>query len=110
MFRSSGSPLSRRCVSPAPPHCRLMRRARSSSTEVTSLHPPTRQALPSWAARRRNMPELLRTAVVGIGHLGRHHARLLATMEGASLVAVVDTVRERAEDAAGATGARAATD
>ena len=56
------------------------------------------------------MPEPLRTAVVGIGHLGRHHARLLAALDGASLVAVVDTVRERAEEAASATGARAMTD
>jgi predicted dehydrogenase len=56
------------------------------------------------------MPEPLRTAVVGIGHLGRHHARLLAALDGASLVAVVDTVRERAEEAASATGARALTD
>ena len=54
--------------------------------------------------------EALRTAVVGIGHLGRHHARLLSTMEGASLAAVVDTVHERAADAAAATGARAHAD
>jgi predicted dehydrogenase len=56
------------------------------------------------------MSDTVRTAVVGIGHLGRHHARLLASMNGASLVAVVDTVRERADSAAGATGARALTD
>ena len=56
------------------------------------------------------MPESLRTAVVGIGHLGRHHARLLAAMDGVSLVAVVDTVLARAEDAAATTGARAITD
>src|SRR5688500_3379235 len=54
--------------------------------------------------------EPLRTAVIGIGHLGRHHARLLAALEGASLVAVVDRLQERAEQAAAATGARAVTD
>jgi predicted dehydrogenase len=54
--------------------------------------------------------EALRTAVIGIGHLGRHHARLLSTMDGASLVAVVDTALDRAEAAAAATGARAMTD
>jgi predicted dehydrogenase len=54
-------------------------------------------------------PEKLRTAVVGIGHLGRHHARLLSAMDGASLVAVVDRVPEKAADAAAATGARAFT-
>jgi predicted dehydrogenase len=55
-------------------------------------------------------PEALRVAVVGVGHLGRHHARLLAPMEGASLTAVVDTVGERAAEAAATTGARALTD
>jgi predicted dehydrogenase len=56
------------------------------------------------------MSDPLRTAVVGIGHLGRHHARLLAAMDGVSLVAVVDTVLARAEDAAATTEARAITD
>ncbi len=32
----------------------------------------------------------LRVAVVGVGHLGRHHARVLANLEGVSLVGVVD--------------------
>lgn len=59
---------------------------------------------------RAPLPESLRTAVIGIGHLGRHHARLLGALAGASLVAVVDTVHERAMDAAAATGARALTD
>ena len=29
-------------------------------------------------------------AVVGVGHLGRHHARILSTLPGVELVAVVD--------------------
>ena len=44
----------------------------------------------------------LRIAVVGVGHLGRHHARILSTLPGAELVAVVDTNRARAEEIAGA--------
>ena len=52
----------------------------------------------------------IRTAVIGVGHLGRHHARLLSTIEGARLTAVVDTVPERAAAAAEATGARAVSD
>jgi predicted dehydrogenase len=52
----------------------------------------------------------LRVAVIGIGHLGRHHARLLSSMEGVTLTAVVDTVPERAADAAGTTGARPLND
>lgn len=52
----------------------------------------------------------LRVAVVGAGHLGRHHARILSTLEGARLVAVVDTIHERAVEAAASSGARALTD
>ena len=52
----------------------------------------------------------VRIAVIGVGHLGRHHARILSTLEGATLVAVVDTVPERAKDAAEATGARPVSD
>lgn len=51
-----------------------------------------------------------RVAVIGVGHLGRHHARILSTLEGASLVAVADTDPVRAKDAAEATGARAVSD
>lgn len=52
----------------------------------------------------------LRAAVVGVGHLGRHHARILASTPGVSLVAVVDRDRARAEEHARASGARVLTD
>lgn len=52
----------------------------------------------------------LRAAVVGVGHLGRHHARILSTLEGVELVAVVDTNSERAAAASAATGAAALAD
>ena len=52
----------------------------------------------------------LRVAVIGVGHLGRHHARLLAAMPGVSLVAVADLDAERALAVANTTGARAVTD
>ena len=54
--------------------------------------------------------ERLRVAVIGVGHLGRHHARILSTLEGVELVAVVDTNAERAAAAAAATGAPAIAD
>jgi predicted dehydrogenase len=41
-----------------------------------------------------------RIGVIGVGHLGQHHARLLASIEGVELVGVVDTNRARAEDIA----------
>ena len=53
---------------------------------------------------------LLRTAVVGVGHLGRHHARLLATMPGTQFVAAVDLDRARAEAAVAGTAAEALVD
>jgi predicted dehydrogenase len=52
----------------------------------------------------------LRTAVVGVGHLGRHHARILAALESARLVAVVDINAQRASEVAGATGAKPLAD
>src|SRR3954462_5281794 len=47
----------------------------------------------------------VRAAVIGVGHLGRHHARILSTLEGVDLVAVVDTNAERAAAASSTTGA-----
>ena len=41
-----------------------------------------------------------RVAVIGVGHLGQHHARLLAEMPEADLVAVVDTKPDRAAEIA----------
>jgi predicted dehydrogenase len=51
----------------------------------------------------------LRVAVIGVGHLGRHHARLLAELgDEVELVGVVDTDPARAAEVAAATGTRAA--
>jgi len=52
---------------------------------------------------------VLRAAVVGVGHLGRHHARILASIDGATLEAVVDVNEARAREIAAAAGARALT-
>jgi predicted dehydrogenase len=52
----------------------------------------------------------LRVAVIGVGYLGRHHARILATLPGVELVAVVDTNRARAEELAAAHATRALSD
>jgi predicted dehydrogenase len=40
----------------------------------------------------------LRCAVIGVGRMGRHHARVYAQLEGAELVGVVDSDKERRED------------
>jgi predicted dehydrogenase len=55
-------------------------------------------------------PDLLQIAVVGVGHLGRHHARILSSMDGVRLVAVVDTKPGRAEEIASQSGTIGLTD
>jgi predicted dehydrogenase len=42
----------------------------------------------------------MRVGVVGVGHLGQHHARIYAAMEGVTLAGVADTNRTRAEEIA----------
>ena len=51
-----------------------------------------------------------KVAVVGVGHLGRHHARLWARQPGVELVAVVDRDKGRAKEVAEPLGAKAFTD
>jgi len=46
----------------------------------------------------------LRIAVVGVGHLGQHHARLLASMDGVQLAGIVDTKPGRAGEIASKLG------
>jgi len=48
--------------------------------------------------------------VVGVGNLGRHHARLYAALPGAHLVAVVDRDPVRAREVAAASGCEALSD
>ena len=52
----------------------------------------------------------IRTAVIGVGHLGQHHARLLSSMDGVELVGVVDTKPGRAAEIAAKYGSQAFTD
>jgi predicted dehydrogenase len=53
---------------------------------------------------------MLRIAVIGVGYLGRHHARILANLDGVRLVAVVDVNRPRANEVAAANSTRAVYD
>lgn len=52
----------------------------------------------------------VRMAVIGVGHLGRHHARILAGMPDVDLVGVVDANSEQAAKVAAAVGAPAYDD
>jgi predicted dehydrogenase len=51
--------------------------------------------------------EALRVGVVGVGYLGRHHARILSALEDARLVGVADINPERARSVAKDAGADA---
>jgi predicted dehydrogenase len=42
----------------------------------------------------------VRVGVIGVGHLGQHHARLLASLDGVELVGICDTNRARAGEIA----------
>ena len=42
----------------------------------------------------------MRIAVVGVGHLGRHHARILSALSGVELVGVADINAARAREIA----------
>ena len=55
-------------------------------------------------------PPVLEVAVVGVGHLGKHHARILAAQPGARLVAVVDRDEARAREIGEKNGCEALTD
>ncbi|HMK43625.1 MAG TPA: Gfo/Idh/MocA family oxidoreductase [Dissulfurispiraceae bacterium] len=52
----------------------------------------------------------VRVGVIGVGYLGRHHARVYAELEGVKLVAVADTHQKQAEDIARQHGCKAYTD
>ena len=52
----------------------------------------------------------LRVAVIGVGHLGRHHVRLLAAMPRVEIVAAADLIAERAHMAVEGTPATAVED
>jgi predicted dehydrogenase len=53
---------------------------------------------------------VIRVAVIGVGHLGQHHARLLASMPGVELAGVVDTRPGRAAEIGAKYGAPSFTD
>jgi predicted dehydrogenase len=52
----------------------------------------------------------VRLAVIGVGHLGRHHARILRTLPGVQFVAAADLVRARADAAVAGSDVRAVGD
>ena len=53
---------------------------------------------------------MVKVAVIGVGHLGRQHARLYAELPGVELAGVVDILKPRAEEIAGLYKSAAFTD
>jgi predicted dehydrogenase len=53
---------------------------------------------------------MINAGVIGVGHLGQHHARILSGLDGVRLTAVVDPDRKRAEEIAGKFGGAVFTD
>jgi predicted dehydrogenase len=53
------------------------------------------------------MKNPLKVAVVGVGHMGRNHARIYAELDGCELVGVVDKDLDRARQVAGQHGGQA---
>jgi len=53
---------------------------------------------------------MMKVAVIGVGHLGRQHARLYAELPGVELAGVVDILKPRAEEIAGLNKTTAFTD
>lgn len=54
--------------------------------------------------------DLLKVGVIGVGHLGQHHARVYASLPGVELVAVADVIPDRAHQVAEQYGVAAYTD
>ena len=52
----------------------------------------------------------MRVAVIGVGHLGKQHARIYREIEGVELAFVVDILPDRAAEIAQASGASPLTD
>ena len=52
----------------------------------------------------------MRAVVIGVGHLGQHHARILSSLPGVSLAGVVDIDAARAAQVASDYGTTAFAD
>ena len=50
--------------------------------------------------------ERIRTAVIGVGSLGQHHARVMATHPNSELIGIVDTDMKRRDKICAMHGAR----
>ena len=68
---------------------------------------PSRDGAGAATTKARDGMKRLRMAVVGVGHLGRHHARHLKSFPDVDLVGVVDASPQQAETIARQLGTKA---
>lgn len=73
-----------------------MRQAPAPPAAAVNLRVSGRLDVPKW-----NSADPLPVLVVGVGHLGKEHARVYKELDGVDLVGVVDTDRSRAEEIGG---------
>ena len=59
--------------------------ASANEAGITIVGRPRAGTADGTGSARVPSPDPLRVAVIGVGHLGRHHARILSTLEGATL-------------------------
>jgi len=76
-----------------------------SALPVSSVHRRTATRAPTLGAGRtpaggRVMTDCIRTGVVGVGSMGRHHARVYSELPTVDLVGVCDSNKERAREVA----------
>src|SRR3954468_16519845 len=86
-----------------------MRERRWSSMATQCSRRRTHPASPS-SEERDERAAMLRVAVIGVGHLGQHHARILAAAPDVTLVGVVDTQPGRADEIGSKYGVSGYTD
>ena len=87
-----------RMTASTPPRSSSRTATLSRGQEPARFHrePAPRQARPGPGTLENDMKRL-RVGVVGVGHLGQHHARILSAMPGVELVAVADARPEQAQ-------------
>ena len=83
-------------------------RDRAAAAARSRAVPGRSSSRPSGACRREG--RALPVGVIGVGALGRHHARHLAALDGARLVGVHDIDPARAREVAGELGTAASRD
>ena len=91
---------------PPPPRAELHDEAIHAATTGRLTRRQTKDGTDSNLTKARDGMSRLRIAVIGVGHLGQHHARILASFPDVELVGVVDASSAQALTVAQRHGSR----